>query len=380
MTPGIVAHRDAVMHAFGRRTIAHQPPDRRREVAIGILGVDAAFDRPAGELDVALAERQRLAVSNADHLLDEVDAGDEFGHRMLDLKPGIHLKEVEAPVLPGDELDRSGAVVAHGLGQGDGLLAHLGPRGLIEQRARRFLDDLLVAALDRAFALAKIDDVAVLIAQDLDFDVARIGDELLDEHAVVAEARFRLRARTGKAFRQLAAAVGDAHALAAAAGRRLDHDRIADLVGNLFGLLVVFDHTEMAGHGCDLGGRRGPFALDLIAHGADRLGIGPNKHDAGLGERLCERLALGEKAVARVHSLGAGRLAGIDDLVDEEIALRGGRRSDQDGFIGHFHMQCVAVGLGINRNGGDAHSTGGFDNPAGDFAAIGNQDSLEHSG
>ena len=48
-------------------------------------------------------------------------------------------------------------------------------------------------ALDRAFALAEIDDVAVLVAQNLDFDVARIGDEFLDEDAVIAKTRFRLR-------------------------------------------------------------------------------------------------------------------------------------------------------------------------------------------
>src|SRR3546814_18759421 len=57
------------------------------------------------------------------------------------------------------------------------------------ERRRRFLDHLLVAALDRAFALAEIDDVAVLVAEHLDFDMARVFDELFDEHAVIAEAR-----------------------------------------------------------------------------------------------------------------------------------------------------------------------------------------------
>ena len=55
------------------------------------------------------------------------------------------------------------------------------------QRARRFLDHLLVAALDRAFPLAEIDDVAVFVAEHLDFDVAGIDDEFLDEDAIVPE-------------------------------------------------------------------------------------------------------------------------------------------------------------------------------------------------
>ena len=117
--------------------------------------------------------RKLFAGGDADHLLDEIDAGDEFGHGMLDLQARVHFQEVEALVLAGDELDGAGGIVVHRLGQRDRLLAHLAPRRLIEQRRRRFLDDLLVAALDRAFALAEIDDVAVLVAEHLDLDVAR---------------------------------------------------------------------------------------------------------------------------------------------------------------------------------------------------------------
>ena len=96
---GVVAHRHAVVLAFGGRTIAHQASDRRRKIAIGILGIDAAFDRPAVELDVALLERELLAGRDADHLLDEIDAGDELGHRVLDLQPRVHFQEIEAAIL-----------------------------------------------------------------------------------------------------------------------------------------------------------------------------------------------------------------------------------------------------------------------------------------
>ena len=82
-----------------------------------------------------------------------------------------------------------------------------------------------------------MDDVAVLVAQHLNLDVARLLDIFLDEHAVVAEARLGLGLRRGEALADLSSAVGDAHALAAAAGRGLDHDRIADLVGDLDRLL-----------------------------------------------------------------------------------------------------------------------------------------------
>ena len=41
------------------------------------------------------AERERLARRDAQLLLDEVDAVDELGDRVLDLQPRVHLQEEE---------------------------------------------------------------------------------------------------------------------------------------------------------------------------------------------------------------------------------------------------------------------------------------------
>ncbi len=81
----------------------------------------------------------------------------------------------------------------------------------------------------------------MLVAEQLDFDVTRIDDELLDEHAVIAEARLGFRAGHVEAFGDLRLAPGDTHALAATAGRRLDHHRVADFVGDLHRMLGVRD-------------------------------------------------------------------------------------------------------------------------------------------
>src|SRR5947209_16765402 len=42
-------------------------------------------------------------------------------------------------------------------------------------------------------------------------------------------------------------------------------------------------------------------------------------------------------------------------------------------------MEGVAVGLGIDRNRLNSHAARGLDDPAGDFAAIGDQDAFEHA-
>ena len=164
----------------------------------------AALDRPALAGDLVLREGERLAGGDTDHLLDEIQPGDAFGDRVLDLQPGVHLEEVEALVLADDEFHRSGRLVAHRLGQRDRLLAHRLARGLVEESARRLLDHFLVASLDRALALPQVDAVAVRIAEHLDLDVARLLDELLDEDAVVAEARLGLVAARGEALLRLA--------------------------------------------------------------------------------------------------------------------------------------------------------------------------------
>jgi hypothetical protein len=93
---GVVAHRDPVVRSLDRRPVAHQPPGGRQEPARRVLGVDAALDRPAVELHVVLAHPQRLARRDPDHLLDEIDAGDQLGDGMLDLEARVHLQEVES--------------------------------------------------------------------------------------------------------------------------------------------------------------------------------------------------------------------------------------------------------------------------------------------
>ncbi len=120
------------------------------------------------------------------------------------------------------------------------------------------------------------------------------------------------------------------------------------------------------------------FELDLVAHCGDRFGIGPDEDDAGGGQRAGEGRTLGEETVARMHRFGAARFAGRDDLVDHQIALRRRRRPDGNRGVRHLDMERIAVGFGIDRNGFNPHAACGLDDPAGDLAAIGNQDALEH--
>ena len=167
---------------------------------------------------------------------------------MLHLQAGVHFEEKEAAVLAGDELNGASAVVLNSHGQGHSLVAHGFAGGLVQQGAGGFFDDLLVAPLDRAFPLEEVDDMAVFIAQHLNFDVAGAFDEFLDEDAVVAETGLGLGLHGREALLDVLAVPGDADTLAAAAGRRLQHHRIADVLGDPDGVRRVVDFTDVAWH------------------------------------------------------------------------------------------------------------------------------------
>ena len=151
----------------------------------------------AFEDDVLLGEGQRRAGGDADLLAHDVDAGDRFGDRMLDLQAGVHLDEVEVAVLV-EEFDGADAQIAE-LGQRAGddaadLVALLG----VEGGAAGFLPDFLVAALQRAIALAQMHDIAMAVGQDLDFDMARLLEIFLHIDRVVAEGGLGLGAGGGQ--------------------------------------------------------------------------------------------------------------------------------------------------------------------------------------
>ncbi len=157
-------------------------------------------------------------------------------------------------------------MVARRQRQPHGSRAHLGTQLWAQRRARRLLDDLLVAALDRAFALEEMDTAVMRVGQHLDLDMARALDQPLEEHRVVAEGRARLALRGLERSVELRGAFDHAHALAAAAGASLDQQREADpraLAAQCRGALVG---AHVAGDGRQAGGLGQVLGGDLRAH------------------------------------------------------------------------------------------------------------------
>ena len=110
---------------------------------------------------------------------------------VLDLDPRVELEEEKVPAVE-DELRGACALVADRSPERHGGVAHPLAQVGVERGGGRLFEHLLVAALDRAVALAERHDVAVRVGEDLDLDVARALEVALAEDRVVAERCARL--------------------------------------------------------------------------------------------------------------------------------------------------------------------------------------------
>ena len=307
---------------------------------------------------VVLGERQQLAGGDAQLQLDEVEAGDGLGDRVLDLQAGVHLQEVElAGGVVEQELDGAGPRVADLAGQGHRGLVQPRAGGVVDGGRGRLLQHLLVPALGRAVALAEMQHGAVRVGHHLHLDVAPGLDVLLHEHGVVAERRPRLALRRGHRLVHLRGGAHDAHALAAATRRGLDQHRERGVVTGR--------------HDGDAGGHRHLPGGVLAPHQLHHLGPRTRQRDAGLGQRPRERRALGEEAVAGVDDVGTGGESSAHDGVDVEVA------GHEHGVVGGPHVRRVGVELGEDRDGAQPHLARGAYDAESDLATVGDQDGPE---
>ena len=175
-------------------------------------------------------EPERLARRDPELVRDQVATGHELGHRVLDLEPRVHLEEGRDAAVVDQELARAGAHVADGAGEAQGGLPQPMAEVGIDGRRRRLLEHLLVAALDRAVTFAQVDPVAVPRRTG---PGSRRGDAPSTRRSRISrsspKAAIASRRAAASDIGQLAGLADGAHALAAAAGGRLDEEREADL-------------------------------------------------------------------------------------------------------------------------------------------------------
>ena len=236
-----------------------------------------------------------------------------------------------------------------------------------------------MTALDRAVALAEVDDVPVRVGEHLHLDVARILEIPLDVHRGVGEVRLPLALGGLERLHGLAGRPHDLHALAAAAGRRLDDQRIADLLADGDDLVRRADGVGRARDDRDACRLHRLARPRLRAHQLDRRRRRADPDEAGLLDGARERGVLGEEAVAGMDRLGARAGRRLEQLLDDQVGLRGGVAAEGERLVGVERMRREPVDVGIDGDRRDVHVAQRPEDAESDLSAVGYEDFGEHT-
>src|SRR5580765_2999521 len=247
-----------------------------------MLGVNAAFNSVAA-LAFAVDFGNDLcdlgAGGQQDLGLHQVKAGDHFRDRMLHLDASVHFNKVEAPIFIHQELNRANIHITDFRKRLFQFLANIATQLLRYARGRRFFQQLLVPALDAAFALAQADDAPVRVAQHLELNVARPLNELFHVEIAIAEGRRGFRLRGVERTFQFGLTADHAHAAAATASRSLHDHWIANLRCPFTRFFGRRNHAVRTGKNRHVGFLHGLARFFLFAHQANDFGRRSNELD-----------------------------------------------------------------------------------------------------
>ncbi len=237
-------------------------------------------------------DAHRLSRGDAKLLAHEIDTVHELRNRMFDLDARVHLEEVEFARRREQEFDRAGTDVPDRARRRRRRF-----RQAAAQRRRhgdrwRLLDQLLMAALDAAFALAQRDDAAMTVRQHLDLDVPRSLEILLDVDAAIAECLQGFPTRCLEPFFDLRLRADQPHAFAAASRDRFQQHGITDPLCFPPCLHRIAQRRRGPRNDGHAGGLHAAARFGLVAHRANRVRRRTDEHQSGFGARLRKRGAL----------------------------------------------------------------------------------------
>ena len=137
-----------------------------------------------------------------------------------------------------------------------------------------------MAALNRAVALAEVNDIAMLVGENLKFDVMGPLDVFLEKHFAIAECGKGLTPGRFHMREQFFTAADDPEASPPATHRGFDHDRVADSLckgdrlGGILYAAIRSGNDRHAGLSSNFTG------VHLVPHEANGLRGGSNESDS----------------------------------------------------------------------------------------------------
>jgi hypothetical protein len=235
-------------------------------------------------------------------------------------------------------------------------------------------------ALQRAVTGRDDDDVAGRVGEALGLDVPRLIEVLLDEAFAAAERGDRLARGRLEHLGHLFAGAGDLQASSAAAERRLDGDRQADLVDEGEHLRRIEDRVERAGRERRSDLLRDVAGAHLVTEPLDRVGRRADPDQPGILNGPGERGVLGQEAVSGVHGIRAGAPRDGQQLLDDQVRVGARRAVQRVGLVGELDVPGIAVLIGVDGDGADARIPRGADDSHGDLAPVRDEDLRDPEG
>ncbi len=223
---------DAHARPAGRDVAGHQTGIGGK-VVLRVLAVDAHLHGDMGGHGFPFLQAEFRAEGHGDLLFHKVHAVAAFGDAVLHLEARVDLDEEGFAFRRDQKFDCRQGIIPH--------FAHQHPRVFLEAGAQirgdarpgrgRDFHKLLVVALDGAIPLVKGEDVAVLVRNDLNFDVPDVFEEFFHIQARIAERRLRHGGRLEKGVFQFGRLAHQEDPAPAPAAFGLEHDGQADLPG-----------------------------------------------------------------------------------------------------------------------------------------------------
>jgi hypothetical protein len=287
------------------------------------------------------------------------------------------------------ELDGAGAAVAGGAGELGGGALEL---GVLLGRERRRGDSSRTFWLRRCSEQSRVPDgpdPALAVGQDLDLDVAGVGDHGLQEHGVVAEGGGGLGAGAGEGLLEVGEVAADPDAPAATTGRGLDHQRVPIRS-------ACCGPPRASSTGPPLQGATGTpprsanrFAPILSPSARMVSPVGPTNVMPSCSHRSAKpacsatnpQPTQAASARASTSARASSSWSRYGDRGPRRLARTG---ADADGVVGLADEHRVALRLGVQGDGagsgavGLAERTHGVDQTHRGLATVHDRDALEH--
>ena len=217
------------------------------------------------------------------------------------------------------------------------------------------------------------------VAEHLYLDMARALHVFFYQHRVVAKAVDGLALAGCQRGIEVLGLVHRAHALAATPGAGLDQHRVTDAAGLGLEQHRVLVGGVVTGHQWYAGLFHQLLGFGLETHGLDGRRWRADKDQPGIGAGLRKSLVFAQKAITRVDRLGACGLGRLQDFLPAQVAVLGRAAANMHRLVAGHHVFGAGVGVGIHRHRLDAQAPRRCRNAAGDLAAIGNQNLVEHT-